>query len=167
MNLIFLTEHVTVLRDLEVYVDSALKFNEHVSFIIGGSLCTLCILSCLVRNYSSYATFVKLYSCLVRPKLEFASVVWNNIGSCNSANIEAVQRHDVRILYDLYFGRRVYFDYGRLLERLHITPLHVRTMHNVLFLYKVVTGVINVPSLLSLINFNVPRRVTRRTLPFC
>lgn len=115
-------------RDLGVYIDSSLSFNEHVSNITNAAYRTLGVISRITREFPSSACIFILYFSLIRSKLEFSSVVWNCIGNANQAKIENVQRRFFRIVYDRYIGRSVYYEYNRLLRRCDCTTLSSRRL---------------------------------------
>ena len=78
-------------RDLGVIVDSSLKFNSHISYVVAkansrASLIHKCFVS---RNPEILLRAFKVY---LRPLLEYATCVWSP--HCNYAidNTEAVQR---------------------------------------------------------------------------
>ena len=90
---------------LGVTLQSNLKWNKHIEEKIAGANS---ILGLLRRNIKVASTYVKdlTYKALIRPKLEYASVVWspwqqflvNNIEN----NIEKVQRHSARYVLNDY-----------------------------------------------------------------
>jgi hypothetical protein len=47
----------------------------------------------ITYSFSAVHTFCVLYTALVQPKLELASVAWNYITSMDSSKLETVQKH--------------------------------------------------------------------------
>lgn len=62
-------------RDLGVLVDCKLLFKSHVTNICGTGLKILGMISRLTRHFQAPDTILRLFCALVKPRLEFASVV--------------------------------------------------------------------------------------------
>lgn len=160
-------ERVLCVKDLGVFIDSALSFRNHVSFVVGSSMRVLGTISRLTKNFRKPYCLLQLYKSLVRSRLEFASVIWNSISKTQAMTIEHVQKRLIRIVYDRYFERRCYYNYEYILRSFSLTPLSDRrTIHDFVFLHKVVNGVIDSPPLLSKVNFHVNFRNTRHLVCF-
>jgi hypothetical protein len=99
-------------------------------------------------------TLKSLYTCLVRPKLEYASCVWNPF-------------YDVRVIEWNECK-------GGLFDMLCVPPyedrcalLHLETLAKrrsiacVMFIFNVLSGRVNSPNLLSVLNFLAPQYRTR------
>uniref|UniRef100_A0A6B0U9V2 Putative secreted protein n=1 Tax=Ixodes ricinus TaxID=34613 RepID=A0A6B0U9V2_IXORI len=69
------------------YFGSLLSFNSHINSIVSQSMRALGIMARLTKPFNSHHCPLRLYSTHVRSKLEFASVVWNNISSSASESI--------------------------------------------------------------------------------
>ena len=68
-------DHVFEEKDLGVYIDSELKFDEHISNKVNKANAMVG----LIRRSFSYLDgelFKKLYTCFVRPHLEYAQAIW-------------------------------------------------------------------------------------------
>lgn len=152
-----------LVRDLGVFVDEHLSFNSHINSIVSQSIRALGIMARLTKPFSNHHCLLRLYSTHVRSKLEFASVVWNNISSSASESIERVQRRVVRIIYDRYFGRKFYFEYNLILTRLGLCTLcNRRSIRDVKFLHKLVHGSIDSSTLLASLHFRIPVNTSSR-----
>ena len=100
---------VTCHSDLGVCVDRSLKFHEHIrrSVAVVGNLTTN-LLSCTVCRDPDF--LVDLYTTHVRPKLEYASQVWNTGYLSDSSLLERVQRRWTRSIQgfeDLQYPERL------------------------------------------------------------
>lgn len=147
---------VEVIRDLGVFMDPAINFNHHVTTITNASI------TGITRDFSKPLCILRLFSSLVRSRVEYASVVWNCIGVTNSGLIESVQRRFVRVLFDRYFQPNYFYSYERICELVKLDSSHNRrTIRELTYLYKIVNGIIDSPELLSHIYLHVPRQSCR------
>lgn len=108
-----------------------------------------------------------LYCSLVRPILEYGSILWDPYTSTDSVMLERVQRKFLRFVafilkiphlpHDLTPIRDL-FQFSSLADRRHEA--------NNRFLSKIISGEIDSPVLLAKLNFRVPARHTRNTSSF-
>ena len=124
-------EHVFHEKDLGVYVDSELRFDEHISTKVKKAN----QLVGLIRRSFDYLdgkTFVKLYTALVRPHLEYAQCVWSPHLKKYQHIIEKVQMRATKLVDNM--GD---LDYSDRLKRLNLPTLAFRRMRgDVIELYK-------------------------------
>lgn len=147
---------VSVVRDLGVYFDSHLSFSHHVCQMVGSTIRLLGMISRLTREFLNPICIIRLFSSLIRSRLEFASVVWNSITMTYALQIENVQKRFIRIVYDRYFQRRCYYDYAYILGNLGLQKLSSRrTARDLLLMHKIIHGQID-SSLVCSFNFHVP-----------
>ena len=78
-----------------------MKWDKHVEEVISGANS---ILGLLRRNIKVASTHTKdlAYKALIRPKLEFASVVWSPWQKFLVDSIERIQHHSARYVFDDY-----------------------------------------------------------------
>ena len=93
-------------KDLGVYVDEKLSFEHHVSKSIKTNKQIIC------RNFRNMGkdVFLNSYKSLVRPHLEYGSVVWSPRFINEQKRIEAVQRRATKLvpnLADLFYPQRL------------------------------------------------------------
>ena len=115
-------EHVFEEKDLGVYVDSELSFDEHISMKVKKAN----QLVGLIRRSFSYLdekTFVKLYTALVRPHLEYAQCVWSPYLKKHLHKIEGVQMRATKLVVNM---RNL--NYSERLQRLNLPTLAFRRM---------------------------------------
>ena len=62
-------------KDLRVYVDGDLSFNEHVKITINKAK-NMCYLIMRTFSYKSPSMMVPLYKSLIRPIIEYENYVW-------------------------------------------------------------------------------------------
>jgi hypothetical protein len=87
------------IKDLGVMLDSKLYFHRHVDFVYSQALRTLGLIRYVTYNFSSSDCLVVLYNSLIRSKLEYASVVWNNLSLTDSNKTENTQRKFANLCY--------------------------------------------------------------------
>lgn len=138
-------------------VDSRLDFILHISRIVSHSIRYLGAISRLTRKFRFPKCLLTLYSALVRPRLEFASVIWSSIAMSHSNIIENVQRRLIRFSYDRHIDRCHFYGYNSLLEDLDHLNLHDKSIaRDMNFLHQVVHGAIVCSELLMAFRFRVP-----------
>jgi hypothetical protein len=89
---------VDSIRDLGVMFDKNLRFDLHVNNIIQN---TRKLIGFIFRQwyiFNNPSSYIHLYKMLVRPKLEFASAVWNSVTKTLCKSLEMVQKCFIRIL---------------------------------------------------------------------
>ena len=83
---------IDTIKDLGVQLDSKLHFHAHVDYIVSQSLRTLGLIRTLTNSFSTLDCLLLLYSTLVRPKLQYASVLWNSVTSTDAIKLESIQQ---------------------------------------------------------------------------
>ena len=153
---------VAIIKDIGIFQTCNLNFNVHIDFVIKKARK---VFGYVVRNCKSFHNTLvlkSLYFSLVRPHLEFAAVAWCPFNLANINKIKRVQMRFVR-----YLCSKCNLDYS-LHDHLYwchnfgIPTLAQRhTSMMVLFIYKLLYGLISCSELLSLISFNIPTRNVR------
>lgn len=153
---------VTVIRDLGVIFDSKLLFDEHIDSIINSSSKMLGYIIRQCKYFSQNKSILSVYNAFVLSKVSFASVIWNPQYSTYINRIESTQnkfikflcyKNNYRINNGDYTEARTYFKLLTLENR--------RIVTEIILLYKILNNILQVPQLLSKINFNVPNRMLR------
>jgi hypothetical protein len=80
------------IKDMGVYIDNKLPFNDQVNYIFSQSTRLLGLIYNITFNFSSIESMFRLYIALVRSKLEYAFVIWNSITSTNASKLERTQQ---------------------------------------------------------------------------
>ena len=84
--------YVTCTRHLGLLISSTLKWSAHVESLLSRVCWKVALLkSLLFRCYLSLHTFSFLYTALLRPCLEYATVVWDDCSSHDSHSLERIQ----------------------------------------------------------------------------
>lgn len=157
-------ERVNQFNDLGVLVDHKLSFNLHYEFLKTSVNIKLGLIFRFGKEFQNVSIYKSLYSSLVRPNLEYCSVVWCPQYSTHIKSLESIQKQFVlRALRNLPWNDPIHLPpYEDRCNLLRLSTLEKRReMINVLFLCKVIRGDISLSNTLNLICFNVPRHSTR------
>lgn len=154
----------TDVSDLGVCFSSDLSFNTHVENVVAKANRTLGFIMRNTRSFNTLSLLDLLFDSYVRSRLEYAVVVWSPYYKKYIYAIEKVQRRFLRLKYfretRVYLGHDVDFLY----EHYNTGLLEMRRNKiMVLFLYKVLNGLVDSGELLSRINLRVAPVATRST----
>lgn len=79
-----------------------LCFRSHVHFLYSKALGTLGLICYITYNLSAFDSLVVLCNSLIRPKLEQASVTWNNPTMTDSSKIENIKKQIHRFVIQFF-----------------------------------------------------------------
>lgn len=161
-------ENVYSFCDLGVTVDAKLNFNLHIDACISKSSSMLGFIKRWSREFDDPYLAKHLYMSLVRPILEYGSLVWSPYYSCHVNRIESVQKQFLLFaLRNLAWNPDINLPpYHHRLALINLPTLERRrTMLDICFMVKLINGEINSPYLISNLKFNVPFRVSRNFVP--
>ena len=135
----FELDQVSGVRDLGVWVNETMTFGEHISNIVKSAYA---VSNTIFRSFQSknHAFLIKMFNAFVRPKLEYASQIWNPYQIKLIDKIEQVQRR---------FTKRIpitkKMTYPNRLSFLNLKSLEERRIIlDLTFLFKIEKGFINV-----------------------
>lgn len=152
-------------KDLGIYFDSKLNFNYHMQNILSKGRKCSALVYWVSKNFRNPLTIKVLFGSLVRSRLEYCSEVWNGLRDTDSKNVEQVQKNFLRRVTYHFHGRST--PYNVSLDLYGLTKLSIRRNYkDVLFLYKIINGLVDCLYLLHKINFNIPRLTTRHPKHF-
>lgn len=162
-------DNVSHFCDLGVTLDSKLTFSSHIDTCIGRASCLLGFIKRWSREFDDPYLSKRLYTSLVRPILEYGSIVWFPHYSCHIDRIESVQKQF--LLFALRnLGWSSSSNLPPYIHRLQLIDLPTlerrRSMLSVCFMVKLINGEINSSYLISSLKFNVPFRASRQYVPF-
>ena len=133
-NLLQVTEE----KDLGVTVDEELKFKTHIENKISTANKMLGLI-CHTFKHLDNRSFCMLYKSLVRPHLEYASIIWSPHTKQYQDMIEKVQRRATKLLPDLKD-----LPYDDRLKILQLPTLKYRRLRNdLLHLYKLTHNMVD------------------------
>jgi hypothetical protein len=134
-------------KDLGVQLVSKLHFHAHVNYIFSQSVRTLGLIRTITYSFSTLDSLLILYLIRVRPRIEYASTVWNSIAATDAKKLERIQRKFVALCQNR-FSTHDYVTYEVFLEFLKLYTLHDRRLHfDALFFISVYSGLKCCPSL--------------------
>lgn len=156
-------ERVLSMNDLGVLLDPKLSFNQHVSLIVNKARGILGFIKRWAKEFNDPYVTKRLYTSLVRPVLEYASVVWDPVYMTHINSIESVQKQFLLFcLRSLHWNLLDLPPYTSRLALIKLPTLKSRrTMLNVSFILNLINGDISSIYLLNNILLNVPTRPSR------
>uniref|UniRef100_A0A1Y1K5G1 Reverse transcriptase domain-containing protein n=1 Tax=Photinus pyralis TaxID=7054 RepID=A0A1Y1K5G1_PHOPY len=159
-------KRVESIKDLGVVYDSSLNFNKHIENIATSAYKMLGFVLRQSANFKCIRTLKILYFTLVRPRLEYASIVWLPHTLYQIKRIEKVQNRFLRFLY--FKKNNTYPEFNvrsaDLRHEFEIQSLaNRRSIALVQFGHKLWNNLVDQSYLLSLMTLKVPNRATRST----
>jgi hypothetical protein len=145
-------------------MDSKLDFKANVDQMISKASRMLGFVKRQARMFSCPEVTKSLFCSLVRSTLEYCSVVWQPKAIKDISRIESVQKK-----FLLFALRGLYWQHGFQLppytvrlDKLNLETLEQRrSVTDIMFIFDILRGNINVPALALLINCRPPARDTR------
>lgn len=146
-------------KDLGVNFDSKLSFSPHIREVTRRALRSLGIICRLSKEFKEPGSFLKLYTSICRPQLEYASVVWNSACKTLCLHIESVQKKFISIFNHRFASHNKFGSFSvPMLECLNPR----RSKADLLFLFKVIHGTVSCGEMLQHVTLHVPQKSTRR-----
>ena len=157
-------ERVSIIKDLGVLIDTKLTFKDHVAYVVSKASSQLGFLFRFAKKFKDAYCMKALYCSIVRPILEYSSVVWSPYYQNETQRIEAIQRKFIRFAlrhlrwahpYNLpsYKSRCMLINLELLAER--------RNVAKACFISDLLQGDIDCAALLSRLSINTRRRNLR------
>jgi hypothetical protein len=148
------------IKDLGVFIDSKLYFHSHVDYIFSQSIKLFGLVRNITFSFSTLDSLLISYFSLVRPKLEYASVVWYSITSTDAKNLERIQRKFLALCYNRFLSRDSNsYSYANALHVLNLRTLHERRhQRDAIFVMNVFLGSKSCPSTMDIIGLRVSAR---------
>lgn len=162
-------ERPDYIKDLGVFFDSDLSFSHHIDECLAGAYKSLGFVLRNSKDFKDIFTLRLLFITFVRSRLEYASVIWCPIYTTYITLIERVQRRFFKsatfLLDGVYPARGT--PHNQFLERFDMQSLVVRrTLHSVIFLFKLIHYRIKCESITAQIRYRVPRINSRHNSLF-
>lgn len=146
--------------DLGVNFVSNLSFSKHIELIVSKAKSMLGFLKRICYEFKNKNALKSIYCAHVRSHLEYACIVWSPNVNLHVSRIESVQKQFVLYaLRDLYVRDSDYVlpPYIDRCAVLNLKSLSERRNNlGLFFMFDVLTGFVDAPNILALIDFNVP-----------
>lgn len=155
---------VNSILDLGLLLDDKLNFNSHIITMVNKAYGVLGFLKRWAKEFADPYITKNLYVALVRPILEYGSVVWDPIYNNYASMIESVQKQFlIFCLRNLGWNNSVNLpSYESRLALIKLPSLQSRrTMLNIIFISKTIMGDVDSTFIISKLTFNIPTRPTR------
>jgi hypothetical protein len=92
-----LTVRIHCVKDLGIMLDRKLHFHRHVDYLRSQALALLGLIRLITYDISSSDNREVLYITLILSKLEYASVVCNNLTLADSNKLKHIQRKSANL----------------------------------------------------------------------
>lgn len=155
-------------KDLGVIFDEKFSFSDHIIEISESAYKTLGFLCRSSSFFKNISTFKLLYFSLVRSRLEFGFLIWYPFHYYLIETIEQVQKKFLRFLYFKEFGIYMFLiPFSELLAIFELESLCKRhRVGSLVFLFKLINGIIDCSEMLARLSFLVPRPASRVRMLF-
>lgn len=154
-----------IIIDLGVTFDKKLSFIPHINKVISKAYAMLGFIIKCSREFKDPYTIKALFCSMVRSILEYASQLWSPSYASHIKRMESIQKKFLLFALRRLFSRVDFTNlpsYNSRLLLLDMNTLHARrTIADLLFVCKLISGSIRSPNLLANMNFNTsinPRR---------
>lgn len=161
-------ELVKDILDLGVLLDSKLDFIKHITSMINKARGVLAFIKRWAKEFTDPEITKQLYTSLVRPIIEYGSIIWDPDYDVHINRIESVQKQFLLFcLGNSTWNPSIPLPpYSVRLERVKLPTLESRRkMLNITFLVNLLNGNVCSEFLLNNVKFNVPQRSTRNFTP--
>lgn len=157
-----------VIKDLGVIFDPKLSFELHIRKKVNEAIRLLGFIKRSATHFKNIETVKHLFNTLIRPKLEYGSVVWNPFHQNKINYIERVQKKFVKYIARKFDGiDTLLLSYQPLLNQYEIISLKARRQFiDLLYIYKILNGMESNPTILGRLYFQVGSLGTRSKLLF-
>ena len=91
---------VTVAKDLGIYIDQSLTYNDHITKPASNCLHKLIQIN-RIKHLLDKKTLILLMNCFIFSKLLYCSTVWSNTSRSNIKKLQLVQNFAARIVSEL------------------------------------------------------------------
>ncbi len=150
-------------RDLGVIFDSKMTFNPHIDNIVSCGRRMIGMMKRFGKGLSVRA-LITVYVSFVRPKLEYASIIWNSVGRVKSDKLETVQRDFFKYISFIDNSNYRNVTYEDNCKSFILPSLSKRRSYfDLLFLFKSVNNVFNCQ---PFFNLHIRGRNTRQSRTF-
>lgn len=150
-----------LIKDLGVTMDIRLKFDIHIEKIKKECYKKVGYIIRNCKEFKNMYTFINLFNTLIRPRTEYACVLWDPFYEKYNVDVEIIQKNFYK--YAHYYTRGTsQYNYNVFLNTNKLLKLEQRRQFlKLCYLYKVVNYLIDDSIILKRINISVPVLKTR------
>ncbi|XP_050531542.1 uncharacterized protein LOC126900110 [Daktulosphaira vitifoliae] len=155
---------VSSIKDLGIILSADLSFSEHISFIYGKAMRMLGFIRRQCYDFKNIDCLKTLYCTMVRPILEYGTIIWNSYQLNQINRLNNVQSYFLRYLsYKFLMNCST----KEIAMRLGLHSLSSRRKFNdASFIHKILNNNINCPEMLKKISLSIPTCNTRSKTVF-
>lgn len=160
-------DNVVTFTDLGILMDPKLNFIQHITLTVNKARSLLGFIKRWAKEFDDPYITKQLFTSLVRPVLEYGSIIWDPSYNVHINIIESVQKQ-----FLLFCLRRLQWNtlnlpsYKSRLSLIKLPSLSSRrTMLNVMFVLNLINGNICSDFLVGNLSFHIPQRPTRYYFP--
>lgn len=140
------------IKDLGLLLDDKLYFHHQIDSMINQSKKQFGLIKFITFYSTIPAALLSLYITLIRSKLEYGSLIWNNINTTYANKIEKLQTK-----IDSYIKEK--YNMQLSLKKLELRRAHL----DAIFIQKILTNHISCPNLLNNLGLKTPYLKLRQT----
>ena len=156
-------ELVNIIMDLDILLGTKLNFIQHITMSVNKARSIWAFIKRWSKEFNDPAITKHLYITLVRPILEYGSIIWDPYYNVHIEQIESVQKQFlIFCLKDVYRDFLSLPSYSTRLSILNLPTLKSRRiMLNISFMINLLNGAINSEFLLNRLYLNAPQHHLR------
>ena len=163
-----LLERVHLFKDLGILLDSKLRYAEHINLTVNKAYGVLALIKRWAKEFNDPYTTKLLFTSLVRPILEYGSLLWNPSYNIYANKLESVQKQFLLFALRRWFSNRDANlpPYDNRLLLIDLPSLrNRRTVLGISFVNNLINGLVDSVYLLHSLKFTIPSRVLRNSIP--
>lgn len=153
-----------MVKDLGVVLDERMTFKAHLNQVVARAKCTLGLMKRLAKDFDCPYVTRSLYCALVRPTLEYCSIVWDPVFEVDKKRVESVQKQFI-IFALRYLGWQDPFHLPSYESRLQLIDMHKLSVRRSVAACTLVVSCLNgetkSSAIASQFRFHTPTRVSR------
>lgn len=147
-----------LISDLGVIYDTKISFIPHINALIAKARSRMGFVIRSSRQFKDPYTLKTLYCSLIRSVLEYGSIIWSPSYAIHITRIESVQKRFLLFTLRNIFRDTPRFELPSYMDRLRLISLETlhsrRVSADLVFICKLIQGLIDLPEILARINFN-------------
>ena len=160
-------EKKETLSDLGVIFSYNLNFDAHLDNVIAKAFKRVYFILRKCKGFTDPQSMVALFNSMVKPILNYASVIWCPHTKTDIKKIESVQRYFMRcVSYKTPVPMRFdQHDYSVISNLLNMPNLNsIRKYNDLMFMYKLFNNLIDCPDILQKVSLRIPGRRLRNVV---